>query len=144
MSDKSSVITIMIKQHRNLQSRLGSIAGVLKNNGFSAEQVLESLSIFRKDLNEHITAEASLFYSELLKEMRERRQDTVKTEQFIDEMGILADKVYAFLDRYDGALKISEGAEDFKGEFGQILQALNLRIESEEIGVFAYWMPTDF
>jgi len=144
MSDKTSVISMMVKQHHNLQEQLGSIADILKNDPIDTENIIQLQVLFKKDLNEHIAAESKLFYSELLKEMKQRGQDITKTKQFVDEMGVLAEKVYAFLDKYEEAANISQSPDDFKKEFSQILRALNLRIESEEVGVFAYWMPADF
>jgi len=144
MSNKASVISMMVKQHRNLQGELNSVAGVLQLEAVEALKIIGLLKNFRKDLSDHVCAESKLFYLELLKEMEERGQDTSKTKLFIEEMGELAKEVYAFLDKYQEAEKIDRETAVFKEEFAQILRALNLRIESEEVGVFAYWVPADF
>jgi regulator of sigma D len=144
MSNKASVISMMVKQHRNLQGELNSVADILQADPAETKKIIELLEKFRKDLSDHVCAESKLFYLELLKEMEERGQDTSKTKLFIEEMGELAKDVYAFLDKYQEAEKIDREIAVFKEEFAQILRALNLRIESEEVGVFAYWVPADF
>ena len=138
MEDKRNLITILISQHRALQEDLKAAAGEI-NGGKAADKILADLMKFKADLVKHLELENGVFYVELLAEMKKKGQDITKTEQFIDEMKAIGDTVMKFLESYDSEAKISQGMENFQTELPQIIDALNLRIESEESGVYAYW-----
>ncbi len=97
------------------------------------------LEQFKKDLVEHLTLENETFYPELLKDMQAKGQDTAKTEQFVAEMKDIEKVVVAFLEKYKDEQSIKEKIDEFKKEFPNIGKTLNLRIESEEVGVYSYW-----
>jgi regulator of sigma D len=71
--------------------------------------------------------------------MKDRGQDTAKTEQFIAEMKEIGKSVKEFLDKYNSVEIIGQNLAEFKPEFENVVSILNLRIESEESGVYAYW-----
>ncbi|MBT4849306.1 hemerythrin domain-containing protein [Candidatus Parcubacteria bacterium] len=138
--DKKTIITILIGQHRALQKDLGTISGLV----FSEEQIdfkniIHLLQEFTKDLLGHLKLENETFYPELLDSMKAKNQDIVKTELFIAEMKTIEVAVTTFLEKYKEASDIEEKLAEFKKEFPNIIETLNLRIESEEVGVYSYW-----
>lgn len=137
--DKKNIVSTMVAQHRTLQKDLGVVAEVLESGKIDAQKIITGLDQFKKDLIEHLELENNTFYHELLKEMKVKGQDTAKTEQFIAEMKDIEKVVVAFLEKYKDAQSIGEKTEEFKKEFPGIVETLNLRIESEEAGVYSYW-----
>jgi regulator of sigma D len=71
--------------------------------------------------------------------MKQAKQDTAKTETFIAEMKDIEKVVYAFLEKFSTADSINNNFLEFKSEFNGIKEALTLRIEAEESGVYSYW-----
>jgi len=134
MLDKKNLISTMISQHRVLQKDLGAEVELSES-----EELHNGLEQFTKDLVEHLGLENETFYPELLKGMKEKEQDTTKTELFIGEMKEIEKAVHAFLDKYNSAENIQKDVAEFKQELSGIVDALNLRIESEESGVYSYW-----
>lgn len=129
----------MIKQHRGLQKDLGEVAKDLEDKSPDTGDIHKFLDKFAKDLKEHLDLENGVFYVDLLKKMKEAGQDTQKTEKFIAEMKEIEKVVIAFLEKYKDSKYIGDNIGEFKTEFANIVETLNLRIESEEIGVYAYW-----
>lgn len=141
MVDKKNIVSTMVEQHRNLLKEVTTLSDLLKSNETpSAEEILKGLNQFQQDLAKHLKLENGVFYVELLKDMKAKGQDTIKTQQFIDEMKGIEKVVYAFLEKFSDAKSIEGNPEGFKKEFAGIGEALALRIESEEAGVFSYWV----
>jgi len=135
MTDLVNIVPTLIAQHRTLEDDLGQA-----NAGIDNEvKIDESLKKFTQDLHEHLTLENDVFYVELLKKMKDRGQDTTQTEVFIDEMEKIAQTITAFLEKFNSAENIKEKISEFKVEFGNIIEALKMRIEAEEAGVYLYW-----
>ena len=139
MLDKKNIISTMITQHRALQKELGAIAEILGGSEPDAEKISQGLVQFKGDLMEHLDLENNTFYKELLKEMKEKGQNTDKTEQFIAEMDGIGKVVVEFLGKFASTQDIESKLDEFKSEFDNIVEVLTLRVESEESGVYAYW-----
>lgn len=129
----------MLEHHRNLEKELGKIAEILGGDTIDFGQIANSLKQFAKDLLEHLKFEDEIFYTELIKDMREKGQDTSKTEEFIAEMIKIEKSVLSFLDEYGDTQSIEKDSNKFKNDFSEIVDVLSLRIESEEAGVYDYW-----
>jgi regulator of sigma D len=138
MTEKNIVLTL-ISQHRVLQKELGGVAEELKMENPSGNKIKKLLDIFAKDLMAHLELENNTFYKELLKKMKEKGQDTTKTEQFIGEMDEIGEKVLKFLENYKEEAVIEKEIKEFQSNFEGIVDILVLRIESEEAGVYSYW-----
>lgn len=134
MLDKKNLVSTMVSQHRTLQKDLGS-----ESEMSDAGELYQGLEKFTKDLTEHLELENGTFYPELLKGMKEKGQDTSKTEEFVAKMKGIEKVVHAFLGKFNSAENIQKDIPAFKEELSGIVDALNLRIESEEAGVYAYW-----
>lgn len=136
---KKTIITIMIAQHRTLQKEVSAVVEILKSEKIDVQKIMAGLEQFKKDLVEHLELENNTFYPELLRDMKQRGQDTIKTEQFIVEMKDIEKVVVAFLEKYKDVSSLKEKMDEFKKEFPEIGETLALRIESEEEGVYSYW-----
>ena len=137
--DVQNLVSKMIAQHRGLQKDLGTALDLSSRIDFDAAAILQSLEVFKKDLIEHLELENGTFYVGLLKKMREKGWDTANTELFIKEMDVIAKTVMDFLNKYSGSDSITSSIAGFKQQLPEIINTLNLRIESEESGVYSYW-----
>ena len=136
---KKNIILAMVEQHRGLQKRVGVVLQELQENSIDIAKISQGLKQFNQDLAEHLKLENEVFYINLLKDMKNSGQDITQTEQFIAEMEGIGKAVGLFLKKYDTPTKVKEQIEEFKLEMPGIGNALNLRIESEEAGVYGYW-----
>ena len=139
MAENQNLVTIMIAQHRILQKDLSAVSVLADDGKEKCDAIDVLLKQFRSNLANHLELENNTFYKELLQKMKAKNQDTTKTEQFIAEMNIIAKEVINFLDKYNGCENIKMNIDVFKPELTEIISVLNLRIESEESGVYAYW-----
>jgi hypothetical protein len=87
----------------------------------------------------HLELENNKFYPELLDQMKKKGQDISKTELFIAEMKGIEAVVLAFLKKYSNAEGIEKNKEELKTELLDVIDALTLRVEAEEVGVYSYW-----
>jgi hemerythrin-like domain-containing protein len=132
-----NLVSIMVGQHRGLQKDLGNISDQFSERKINVSEISKFLKKFTKDLKEHLELENNVFYKQLLEKMKLKGQDTTKTELFIDQMKEIEKVVGTFLKKYDDLDK--DNINNFKKEFKNIVDTLNIRIESEEAGVYAYW-----
>lgn len=135
----TNIVDTMIDQHRLLHKDLGQVADELKNENPDANNIDSLLIKFAKDLEEHLKLENDTFYVELLKKMKDKGQATAKTEEFIGKMTEIGTAVMAFLEKYNKAKKIKQQMTNFRQEFSNIVETLNIRVEAEESGVYLYW-----
>ncbi|XOU94985.1 MAG: hemerythrin domain-containing protein [Candidatus Kerfeldbacteria bacterium] len=136
---KKNLITTLVAQHRELQNNLKCVADQLKIELPEISKINECLEEFSVNLTEHLKLENDTFYVNLLKVMKEKGQDTTKTEKFIAEMNDIAIVVMEFLNKFKGEEKIKAQIDSLKNELPAIIDTLGLRIETEEAGVYAYW-----
>lgn len=139
MTAPNNLVSILIRQHRDLQKDLGNVDLLVQGEKLNAIEIASDLRKFRVDLLAHLELENGVFYVELLQKMKEKGQDTTKTELFIEEMHEIGTAVMVFLDMYKEAGSIEADILKFSNELHKIISVLNLRIESEESGVYAYW-----
>ena len=135
--DQSNLVATLIAQHRVLQTDLGlALAGAQSETDQPADEILAELNKFKKDLTGHLALENDVFYPALLKQMKERGNSTENTEKFISEMDTIAKVVVGFLTKYNSTTAILENKAVFGEELDNIIKTLNIRIESEEDGIF--------
>ncbi|MBT4209568.1 MAG: hemerythrin domain-containing protein [Candidatus Komeilibacteria bacterium] len=136
-----NLISTLIKQHRSLQQDVTNVLDLCNSaDTTNFTKIDQGIKKFTKNLVEHLELENDTFYVGLLEKMKQAGQDTAKTEQFIAEMKDIEKVVQGFLDKYKDADSIKNGFVDFKDEFTNIKEVLVLRIESEESGVYSYWV----
>ena len=134
-----NIIEVMVAQHRVLQKDLGTALELSKEQITNFSVINDGLLKFSIDLPEHLQLENDIFYPELLNRMKNKGVDTSKTQEFINQMIEIGVAVSAFLVKYKDAQSINGQFESFKKEIPSMVSALNLRIESEESGVYDYW-----
>jgi regulator of sigma D len=139
MENLNNIVETMIFQHRVLQKDLGAVSVLTKEEKPNSEEIIKLLKQFATDLSAHLQLENDVFYVQLLKKMKDQGQDTADTEQFILEMKKIGDTVMAFLGKYKEAASVANEIVAFTQELNGIIPILNLRIESEESGVYDYW-----
>ena len=137
MDEQTDLVSTLVSQHRGLQADLGEVGKILFVE--RAEEIDRLLRQFAADLGTHLELENGTFYAGLLIKMRAAGYDTSKTEQFMREMDGIAKIVRGFLENYADAERIRSGFDLFKPAFSVLVDTLNLRIESEESGVYQYW-----
>lgn len=137
---QKDIVATLISQHRELQSVISQIKVLIdeKKEGFS-KTVLEKLKTFELKLKEHLELENNVFYVELLSKLKAKGVDISGIDKFILEMKDIEREVYYFLSKYYEKKSINEDLAEFKLDFNRIVEYLNLRIESEESGVYMYW-----
>lgn len=134
-----NIVIKLIEQHRILQKDLGGVMN-LSNNGESVvPEIISSLGVFTETLLDHLNIENTEFYPSLLKKMEEKGMDTNDTKKFINEMKGIEITVKTFLGKYADKNSYVGLMDVFKKDLTDIIVALNLRIESEEAGVFTVW-----
>lgn len=137
--DKQAIIVQMISQHRGLQADLGDDKHLAEAAPVDPAAVVSGLQKFAVDLTTHLALENNVFYVELLKDMRAKGQPTEATERFIAEMKGIEQVVMGFLLKYQDPATIAQSLLTFQEELKLIIGALNMRVESEEAGVYLYW-----
>ena len=137
--DTENLISTLIKQHRELQKKIGLVLDFSLKIDYDAAKILQALAAFKNNLGEHLKLENDIFYVELIKKMKAKNLDIAKTELFIKEMDDIANAVTIFLDSYTETAAISQKIDELRQTLPNIINTLNLRIESEESGVYAYW-----
>lgn len=68
--------------------------------------------------------------------LKDKGDNTTNTEAFIAEMNGIKETVVAFLNKYGALENINNDKSEFLTDLKGIIEALNLRIESEEEGVY--------
>lgn len=139
MDQTSDLIETLIGQHRKLQKELADILEMLKNEEKNAEIVKSMLEQFSSDLEKHLELEKDTFYPELLRRMEAKGGDTSTMKEFINQMEEIGVTVRAFVEGYKNLLLDDGQFDTFKKELKRVILLQNLRIETEESGVYGYW-----
>lgn len=130
------LIATLISQHNDLRR---GILTIIEAEEFNASGIFENLENFKKTLSNHLNLEDNMFYPGVLKKLENRKIETETVLKFIEEMKIIAEKVFMFFEKYDKEEKIKMNQEEFKTDFKRISETLNIRMESEEDGIYMYW-----
>ena len=137
--ESENIVETLVSQHRKLQKDLGSLSEVLAQKEPNVQIIDVLLQQFSHDLMTHLHLENEVFYVDLLQKMKNKGQDTKKTELFIAEMKDIEKAIIIFLDTNNTNEKISQNIDLLRINLPSIVNTLNLRIESEESGVYSYW-----
>ena len=143
--NKKELVTTLIEQHRIIQADLLSalkkaLTKVNGNKKMILGGILLDFQKFSKDLATHLALENGTFYVDYLSKQKQAGQNTAKTEKFIEEMNRIGKTVYAFLEKYNTIEKIEASFSDFGKELESIINILNTRIETEEEGVYQFYL----
>lgn len=143
--NKKELVTTLIEQHRLIQADLLSAlkkaqTEVNNNKKIISEGIIFDFKKFNRDLTAHLTLENGTFYVNYLNKQKQAGQDTTKTEKFIEEMNKIVTTVNQFLEKYNTAEKIEKNFIDFEKELETTINTLNLRLETEEEGVYQIYL----
>lgn len=133
-----NVLDNILEQHKSLKAVLVSIEKLLDTNKNSSV-ILGLLEKFFSELKAHLKLENDVFYPELLEKMAKKGLDTMETKKFIAEMREIEGELSVFWSKNNQAEDIENDFEDFKKDFLSVKEAVFLRIDSEEDGVFIYY-----
>lgn len=139
--EPQELITALKSQHRTLQSDLSS--ALEKTNAEAedkGENILSDLTKFKTELLAHVKMEGEMFYPDYLHKKTQRGEEIESTKKFINEMDEIAKVVMNFLDKYPSADNINNSLSAFREELNGIVGVLNVRIETEEEGVFNVYL----
>ena len=135
----TELIDILKKQHDGLQEDL-ILAEKTEESAAFGTMTTDLLQKFRNDLLGHLAIEDVEFYPNYLKSLRDQGKNTEDTEAFIAEMNRIKEVVITFLNKFDIAEKIEADKTAFSTELNEISNTLNIRIESEEEGVYEFYL----
>lgn len=139
--DKQELIATLKSQHRQLQADLSVVLEeTRKESDLTCENIFASLAKFKNDLAEHQELENGVFYVDYLSKKSERGEDTTSTQEFIRQMTEIGNTVDAFLAKYATCDAIRGTVSGFTSELATIIRILNMRIETEEDGVFGLYL----
>lgn len=126
----------LVEQHIVIQDDMEKIAEMI-NSGWkiNADAVYGLLVKLNKDLNEHLQLENQQFYPEIIKQ-NINDEKIEKLKEFFRNMTIMEKTIDKFLKKYSAGEKIKSSLPDFKKEFDEIKETLDLRINLEETKFF--------
>ena len=128
-------------QHEKLAEHLNEISSCIDRLDFQGS--FENLTKLKEDLTKHLDLENNTFYPILLKKMREKGENVVDTENFINDMKDIEKKFSLLLSNYQNVENINQNPEGFKKDFKEISESLMHRVDSETFGVFSHWEHLD-
>lgn len=137
MSDQE-LILLLKSQHLNLQKDLAAIleciGSVDKNKNNS---IVLHLDKFKIDLLNHLKLEDKEFYPSYFKKSQYNKE---YAQKLILEMSQIAEVVINFLKKYESSVEVINNQNNFKIELLEIINALNIRIETEEEGIYELYL----
>lgn len=140
MNPQELILTLKA-QHHTLQADLASAMEDLQSESIlNTENILSYLNKFNRDLIDHMKLEGGVFYADYLNKKIQRGEDVTSTKEFIRKMDEIAKTIRVFLEKYSTTEKISMNLIEFRKELQNIIQILNLRIETEEEGIFELYL----
>ena len=132
----SNLIDKFISEHNSLKKLLGKIKSEAVINSPDFTFIFGSLKKFKKNLKEHVDLENDSLYSPLLEKYKGKPSEIEYIEKFISDMDELAKEIYDFIDKYTYKQKIEKRFDEFKKELDFVISSLQIRVTSEEKGVF--------
>jgi len=132
------LISTLKAQHRSLKAELALALSNLESG--EEDKIPSNLAKFKNDLEEHLKLENVEFYPDYLNKKAKRRESLTSTKEFIYQMEVIGKAVMSFIDKYTIPGAIDAHLLDFTDELSKITQALNVRIETEEEGVFDIYL----
>ncbi|NQU83614.1 MAG: hypothetical protein HQ536_02790 [Parcubacteria group bacterium] len=137
---KKNIVDTLIEQHKILQNELDVILDLcVDTRSEDCKEIFSTLKKLEIDLVNHLKLENETFYVQLLEKMEQKGLNTQDTVKFRDEMNVIGKEVYDFFGKFKEEALIKNNISGFKKDFVGIREAIILRVESEEAGVFMYW-----
>lgn len=134
----NNILDNILEQHNNIKKDLLSIEKLFGSSS-NSKNIFNLLEKFLVDLKTHLKTENDIFYPELLKRMGKKNLPTQEARQFITEMKRVEKEINLFFGKIKKAEDVESDFENFKKGFLTIKEAVFLRVDSEEDGVFIYY-----
>ena len=139
---EKKLIQTLLEQNKELIRIVSAISNETSDkNNINTQKITSDLEEFAHKLEEHVTLENDKFYVILIRNMQKAGMDVSGIETFIAEMKGIADRIIDFLTKYKTSDSISEDLDKFNTDLNAMIKILEMRIESEEEGVYLYWKP---
>lgn len=139
--EPQDLITMLKSQHKAL---VADLALVLENSEDETtarkNDLVSNLENFKKNLLAHVKVEKDVFYPDYLEKKSRRGDDVSKTKEFIQEMDDIIEVVLKFLGQYDSPELIGGSFAEFRKGLLDIVATLKIRIETEEEGIFDFYL----
>jgi hemerythrin-like domain-containing protein len=94
------------------------------------------LQIFRDEFTNHLDLENNIFYPALIGSMEREGKATETLHEFIAEMKNIEKDIYLFLEKYKDERSIGEYFSSMRGDLAEVVKILDIRLSSEESGVY--------
>lgn len=135
MSDQE-LILLLKSQHLNLQKDL---ANVLEGINLDDKKNLTVLYLdkFKTDLLNHLKLEDEEFYPAYFKKSQHNKE---YAQKLVLQMSQIVEVVMKFLKKYESLVEITNNKNNFKSELLEIINTLNIRIETEEDGIYDLYL----
>jgi regulator of sigma D len=137
--DPIELISKLKGQHRVLRADLSVVLNNF-NSSSDSKILVADLLRFKNNLAEHLRVENDDFYPDYLEKQGKKGYDLNNTKKFIAEMVEIGEVIAGFLKRYETPVAINEARSNFEKDLQEIISVLNVRIETEEEGVFALYL----
>jgi hypothetical protein len=125
--------------HQDLLKIYGEVGTLLQNGRYAAIQ--EGLRAFKSRLDVHLLNENLRFYCYLEQRLADAPNELQIIKEFRQDMNGIARVVVGFLRKYQAAGVHAQNKDDFLSDYRQIGTALAERIEREERGLYALYVP---
>lgn len=102
--------------------------------------VISALAKFKVDLLNHLALENKELYPDFLDKKIKMGADVNETKKFIFKMEEIAKVVISFLNKYETPELLKASSSTFKDELLEIVDVLNIRIQTEEEGIFDLYL----
>ena len=144
MNNNKLLISILIKQHRKLQSDLSDILQVAKSSDIDKSNIiLKKTRAFTVDITEHLTLEDNTFYPAYFKLKESINGSTDYAKQLMNEMTNIKEVILDFIKKYSDNEQIMRSIQTYITELESIIQTLNTRIEIEEESIYNLFLTLE-
>ena len=136
---EKDIVQTLKFQHIELKNVVNKVSESAEGDTPDFSLIFEGLNSFKDKLDEHLKLEDNAFYPEVLKKLESQKINIEDTKEYWEKMGGIKNEIMIFLNKYNSEASIKSNLDDLRGELKKIIEALLLRIDSEESGVFTYW-----
>lgn len=138
LEDREKLLAELLGQHNGLRKDLADIVLLATNVKSNSSAISDSLSKFQEDIKNHLDLEDNTFYPAVLDFFAEKGLNPKNIQEFIDSMKAIAVVVIGFFEKYSDKERIEVSADKFAGDFEIIKEKIEMRMSSEEEGVYLY------
>ncbi|MCX6795136.1 MAG: hemerythrin domain-containing protein [Candidatus Falkowbacteria bacterium] len=137
MSDQE-LILLLKSQHLNLRKDLSDVLeGINSDNKDENDLTVLNLNRFKNDLLDHLKLEDEKFYPAYFQKSQYNKE---VAQKLMLQMNQIAEVVINFFKKYENLAEIIDNKNYFISELLEIVNTLNIRIETEEEGIYELFL----